>query len=119
MVQLTRFTAQFQTWRDNSTVKQGWQSLALALLVVRPPTVSREGLKFYPWTFFFLSFLWFDCIGINKAIGHEAKARELKAKDLQHRSRPDQGQGQANANASLLRYETKLKLVTSLTYCIT
>jgi len=26
------------------------------LLLVRPPDVSREGLKFYPWTFFsFLS----------------------------------------------------------------
>jgi len=56
---------------------------------------------------------------VNKATGHKAKARDLKAKakDFQHSPRPGQGQGQTKAKATLLPYETKLKLVTSLTYC--
>jgi len=44
---------------------------------------------------------------IRPCTGHKAKA-----KDFQHSPRPGQGQGHT-ANV----YETKLKLVTSLTYC--
>jgi len=38
--------------------------------------------------------LWADFRDVNKATGHKAKARELKAKDYQHSPRPGQSQGQ-------------------------
>jgi len=43
------------------------------------------------------NFTWIDALyhcDVNKATSHKAKARELKAKDIQHSPRPGQGQGQ-------------------------
>ena len=41
-------------------------------VVIRPPNVSREGRKFYPWTFFFPFFLSFLCFNQSTVLSSRA-----------------------------------------------